>query len=194
MSHLDGGLELEQDGLGDEDLASLGAEEANLGLEKLDLLAWAAAPHLQEAVDYGVEVNFVLVRHCRVPLILLALMMARATGKKRGVGSDGQIPSSRPKEENPKKGRREGQSGVIHFWHWMEKEGQKVSAVPKNPECGGNLCFFRGCFGGCGETSATGSQKKPCCARCAWCSKEGFAYLAGLVLTSDRSNEWAVSG
>ncbi len=84
MSHLDGGLELEQDGLGDEDLASLGAEEANLGLEKLDLLAWAAAPHLQEAVDYGVEVNFVLVRHCRVPLILLALMTARATGKKTG--------------------------------------------------------------------------------------------------------------
>jgi hypothetical protein len=71
-SHLDRGFELEQDGLGDEDLAGLGAEEANLGLEKLDLLAWAAAPHLQEAVDYRVEINFVLVRHCKVPLILLA--------------------------------------------------------------------------------------------------------------------------
>lgn len=87
MSHLDGGFELEQNRLRDEDLASLGAEKANLGLEELDLLAWAGAPHLQEAVDYGVEINFVLVRHCRVPLILLALMMARATGKKTGGGS-----------------------------------------------------------------------------------------------------------
>jgi len=78
MSHLDGSFELEQDGLRDEDLTSLGAQEADLGLEKLDLLAWAAAPHLQEAVDYGVEINFVLVRHCAEPLFLLAEMMARA--------------------------------------------------------------------------------------------------------------------
>ncbi len=35
------------------------------------------------------------------------------------------------RKKTRKEGRRAGQSGVIHFWHWMEKEGQKVSAVPK---------------------------------------------------------------
>jgi hypothetical protein len=64
MSYLDGSFELEQNGLGDEDLAGLGAEVPDLGLEQLDLLAWAAAPHLQEAVDYRVEIDVVLVRHC----------------------------------------------------------------------------------------------------------------------------------
>jgi hypothetical protein len=44
---LDRGLELEEDGLGDEDLAGLGAEITDLGLEELDLLAWAAASHLE---------------------------------------------------------------------------------------------------------------------------------------------------
>lgn len=71
MSHLDRSLELEQNGLGNEDLASLGAEVANLGLEQLDLLARAAAPHLQEAVDYRVEIDFVLVRHLDEPSVLL---------------------------------------------------------------------------------------------------------------------------
>lgn len=51
-SYLDRSLQLEQDGLGDEDFAGLGAEVADLGLKKLDLLAGAAAPHLQQAVDY----------------------------------------------------------------------------------------------------------------------------------------------
>jgi hypothetical protein len=44
---LDRGLELEEDGLGDEDLAGLGAKITDLGLEELDLLAWAAASHLE---------------------------------------------------------------------------------------------------------------------------------------------------
>lgn len=47
MTYLDRGLELEEDGLGDEDLAGLGAKITDLGLEKLDLLAWAAASHLE---------------------------------------------------------------------------------------------------------------------------------------------------
>ena len=47
MTYLDRGLELEEDGLGDEDLAGLGAEITDLGLEELDLLAWAAASHLE---------------------------------------------------------------------------------------------------------------------------------------------------
>lgn len=47
MTYLDRGLELEEDGLGDEDLAGLGAEITDLGLEKLDLLAWTAASHLE---------------------------------------------------------------------------------------------------------------------------------------------------
>jgi hypothetical protein len=92
MSHLNGSLELEQDGLGDEDLAGLGAEIADLGLQQLDLLAWAAAPHLQEAVDYGIEVDVVLVRHCRIPSILLAETMARK--QEMGLGRDRQIPQA----------------------------------------------------------------------------------------------------
>ena len=66
VADLDGRLQLQQDGLGDKDLASLGAQVADLGLEKLDLLARPAAPHLQETVDHRVEVDFMLVCHCRV--------------------------------------------------------------------------------------------------------------------------------
>ena len=40
---LDGCLELEQDRLVDEDFARLGAQEPDLVLLKLDLLAWAVA-------------------------------------------------------------------------------------------------------------------------------------------------------
>lgn len=61
--YLDGSFELKQNGLGDEDLAGLCAKVADLSLEKLDLLAGTAAPHLEEAVDYGVEIDVVLVRH-----------------------------------------------------------------------------------------------------------------------------------
>ena len=47
------------------------------------------------------------------------------------------------RKKTRKKGDAKGSRGLIHFWHWMEKEGQKVSAVPKiNPECRGNPCFL----------------------------------------------------
>lgn len=62
-TYLDRCLELEQDGLGNEDLASLSAQVSNLGLEQLDLLAGAAATDLQEAVDYGVQVDIVVICH-----------------------------------------------------------------------------------------------------------------------------------
>lgn len=65
VAYLDGSFQLEEDGLGDEYFAGLGAEVANLCLEQLDLLARSAAPHLQEAINYRVEIDFVLVRHCR---------------------------------------------------------------------------------------------------------------------------------
>jgi hypothetical protein len=61
---LDGSLKLKEDGLGDENLAGLGAEEADFRLEELDLLAGAAASDLEEPIDYGVEVDIVLVGHC----------------------------------------------------------------------------------------------------------------------------------
>lgn len=64
LSHLNRSFKLEQNRLRDEDLTGLRAEVTDLGLEQLDLLAWAAAPHLQEAIDYRVEVDVVLVRHC----------------------------------------------------------------------------------------------------------------------------------
>jgi hypothetical protein len=64
-ANLDGSFKLEKDGLRNEDLTSLGAEIADLGFEQLNLLARSAAPHLEEAIDYRVEVDFVLVRHCK---------------------------------------------------------------------------------------------------------------------------------
>lgn len=60
---LDGCFELEQNGLRDEYLASLGAEVPNLGLKELNLLAGAAAADLQETVDYRVEVDIVVICH-----------------------------------------------------------------------------------------------------------------------------------
>lgn len=62
-TYLDRSLELKKDGLGDEDLAGLGAEEADLSLEKLDLLAGAAASDFEQPVDYRVEVDLMLVCH-----------------------------------------------------------------------------------------------------------------------------------
>jgi hypothetical protein len=62
-AYLDRSLELEQNGLGDEDLASLGAKIADLGLEKLHLLPRTTASNLKETVDYRVEIDLVLVRH-----------------------------------------------------------------------------------------------------------------------------------
>ena len=62
-TYLDGSFKLEKDWLGDENLARLGAKVPDLGFEELHLLARAAAAHLEEAVDYGVEIDFVLVRH-----------------------------------------------------------------------------------------------------------------------------------
>lgn len=62
-TYLDGCLKLKQDGLRDEDLAGLGAQVPDLGLEQLDLLAGTAATDLQEAVDYGVQVDVVVICH-----------------------------------------------------------------------------------------------------------------------------------
>jgi hypothetical protein len=53
--------------LGDEDLTGLGAEIPDLGFQELNLLARPAASHLQEAVDYGVEIDFGMVRHFEYP-------------------------------------------------------------------------------------------------------------------------------
>lgn len=62
-THLDRSLEFEEDGLGDEDLAGLGAKVADLGLEKLDLLSGTGAADLKKTVYDRVEVDIVLVRH-----------------------------------------------------------------------------------------------------------------------------------
>jgi len=63
-ANLNGSLKLEQDGLRNENLAGLSAEETDLRLEELDLLAGAAAADLEQPVDYRVEVDFMLVCHC----------------------------------------------------------------------------------------------------------------------------------
>jgi hypothetical protein len=61
--YLDGSLKLEENGLGNENLASSGAEVTDLGLEKLDLLARSATADLEQSVDDGVEIDVLLVRH-----------------------------------------------------------------------------------------------------------------------------------
>jgi hypothetical protein len=64
-SYLDRSLQLEQDGLRDEDFTGLSAKISDLGFEQLNLLSRSAASNLKEAVDYRVEIDFVLVRHCK---------------------------------------------------------------------------------------------------------------------------------
>lgn len=63
LSYLDGSLQLEEDGLRNENLASLSAEEANLSLEKLDLLSRPATSDLEQPVNYRIEIDLVLVSH-----------------------------------------------------------------------------------------------------------------------------------
>jgi hypothetical protein len=62
-AYLNRSFKLEEDRLGNEDLASLSAEIADLCLEQLDLLAGTASSNLEETVDYGVEIDLMLVRH-----------------------------------------------------------------------------------------------------------------------------------
>jgi hypothetical protein len=52
VTHLDRCLEFEEDRLRNEDLSGLGAEEADLSLEELDLLAGSAASNLEQPVNY----------------------------------------------------------------------------------------------------------------------------------------------
>jgi len=89
IAYLDRSLKLEQDGLRDEDLAGLGAQITNLGFQQLNLLAGPAAPHLQEAVDYRVEVDVVLIRHCKV-----LTSPKDGAHRLRKLGSDRQISTS----------------------------------------------------------------------------------------------------
>jgi hypothetical protein len=62
-TYLDRSFQLKEDGLRDEDLAGLCTKIANLGLKKLHLLSGTAATDLEQPVDYGVEIDFVLVCH-----------------------------------------------------------------------------------------------------------------------------------
>lgn len=64
---LNWGLELEQYWLRDEDFASFGTEIADLGFQKLNLLARSTAPDLQEPINYGVKVYIILIRHLLLP-------------------------------------------------------------------------------------------------------------------------------
>lgn len=100
--YLDGRLKLEQDGLGDEDLAGLGAEIADLGLEKLDLLAGTAAPHLQKAIDYRIEIDLVLVRHC-ITFSIFPIGTVVSEEKKSRFGSDRQVPKPTDKRKRRKR-------------------------------------------------------------------------------------------
>ncbi len=62
-AYLDRSFELQQDWLGDEDLASFGAQESYLCLQQLYLLTRPAATNFEESVNNGVEIHIILVRH-----------------------------------------------------------------------------------------------------------------------------------
>ena len=66
-----GRLELEENGLRDENLTSLGAQVSNLGLQQLDLLAGPAAADFQQPVYDGIEIHLVFCHSCD---LLRALM------------------------------------------------------------------------------------------------------------------------
>lgn len=80
-AYLDRSLELKQYGLRDENLTSLGAEVANLGLEQLHLLAGTASSDLEEPVDYGIKIDLVLVFHLGT-----RPWLGTACSVKRGIG------------------------------------------------------------------------------------------------------------
>ena len=81
-TYLDRGFQLEQYGLGNEDLARLGAEKTNLGFQQLHLFARSAPSHLQQPIDDGIEIDIILVRHL--------------TDLKTGRGSVKSLPSCLP--------------------------------------------------------------------------------------------------
>lgn len=66
-TYLDGGLQLQKNRLRDKDFTGLGAKVSDFGLQQLNLLAWTAAPHLQQAINDGVQIHF-LVGHLERPL------------------------------------------------------------------------------------------------------------------------------
>ena len=68
---LDRRLELEENGLRNEDLASLGAQVADLRLKQLDLLAGPAAADLKQTVYDGVQVHLVFGHSCGLLLALV---------------------------------------------------------------------------------------------------------------------------
>lgn len=66
----------------DKNLAGLGAKVPDLGLEELNLLARAATSHLEEPVDYGIEVDLVLICHRMVfSSLTMAQWMNYETGR-----------------------------------------------------------------------------------------------------------------
>ncbi len=63
FAYLNRSFELKEDGLRNEDLASLSAKVSDFGLEQLDLFSRAAASDFKETIDNRIQINFVLVRH-----------------------------------------------------------------------------------------------------------------------------------
>ena len=56
-ANFDGGLEFQEDGLGDEDFSRLHAEAANFLGSQLHLLARSASSDLQESFDNAIYIN-----------------------------------------------------------------------------------------------------------------------------------------
>jgi hypothetical protein len=104
QTNLDGRLELEQDGLADEDLSRLGAQPANLLLEQEDLLSGTASTDFQQSFYDGFEVHIV-VRHAG------QLAGGREEGGKARVRDDG-LDAGRAQNRR----RRGGGKGGMSFY------------------------------------------------------------------------------
>ncbi len=63
FTYLNRSFELKEDGLRNEDLASLGTKVSDFGLKQVDLFSRAAASDFEETIDNRIQIDFVLVRH-----------------------------------------------------------------------------------------------------------------------------------
>ena len=79
-------FKLEQDGLRNENLAGLGAQVSDLGLQQLHLLSRPAASHFQESIYDGVQIHLSFGHSCDVLVALRSGRGAYWQGRKTSRG------------------------------------------------------------------------------------------------------------
>ena len=63
-SDLDWCFEFEKNRLRNEDLSSFCTEIPNLGFEQLNLFPWSTSSHLEQSINYRVQIHLILISHC----------------------------------------------------------------------------------------------------------------------------------